>query len=194
MAVPPTSVPPLASKDQLRAALRAYRKLFSRNRSFIDDVDNATHLAPLHSLIAESRIVAGYWPFGGEADDRPLLHYAEARGKTIALPRFALGVCVMTFHSWVPAQMLETSRGYAMPLENAPQSDPDLILTPLIGFDRALNRLGQGQGHYDRAFLAYPSAIKVGIAWSAQEVAHIPTEPHDIPLDAVLTELEWITR
>ena len=52
--------------------------------------------------------------------------------------------------------------------------------------------LGFGGGYYDRAFAAYPDAIRIGIGWSVQECDSLPHEDHDMPLNAVLTEREWI--
>jgi 5-formyltetrahydrofolate cyclo-ligase len=77
-----------------------------------------------------------------------------------------------------------------------PRSRPDVILTPLIGFDRRLNRLGQGAGHYDRAFARYENAWRVGVAWSVQEVPAIPADIWDVPLHAIITEegMLWHTE
>jgi 5-formyltetrahydrofolate cyclo-ligase len=69
---------------------------------------------------------------------------------------------------------------------------PDLILTPLVAFDRSLARLGQGAGHYDRAFARYPLARRIGVAFSVQEVERLPTDAWDVPLHAIVTEREWI--
>jgi len=194
MAVPPTSSGSANDKTALRAELRTRRRAFASNRLFIPDITTATHCATVLNLIDAASVVAGYWPLGFEADVRPLLYHAHALGKSIVLPRFDLGTGVMTFHAWTPGQDIDTNTGYTMPPADAPVLAPDLILAPLIGFDRDLNRMGQGGGFYDRAFAAYPRSVKVGIAWSVQEVAQLPIETHDIPLDAVLTEKEWITR
>jgi len=70
----------------------------------------------------------------------------------------------------------------------SPEVEPDVILTPLVGFDRRLNRLGQGAGHYDRAFARYEAAWRVGVAWSVQEVPAIPADIWDVPLHAIITE------
>ncbi len=175
----------------MRAELRAARRAFAAGRGFLSD---QSHLTPLRALISQSRCIAGYWPMGGEADARAILANARKNGALVALPRFTLGEPVMRFHLWAEGDPLDSYRGYAMPCADAPIATPDLILTPLVGFDRGLNRLGQGQGHYDRAFAAYPETTKVGIAWSVQEVDSLPLEPHDVPLDAILTEKEWITR
>jgi 5-formyltetrahydrofolate cyclo-ligase len=71
---------------------------------------------------------------------------------------------------------------------------PDIILTPLLGFDHLLHRLGQGAGHYDRAFAALPGARRIGVAWSVQHVDPLPTDPWDVPLHAVITEQGWFER
>lgn len=70
---------------------------------------------------------------------------------------------------------------------------PDIFLIPLVGFDPQLNRLGQGGGFFDRALAACPSALRIGIAWSVQQVDAIPVDPWDIPMHAIITEMGWMT-
>ena len=82
--------------------------------------------------------------------------------------------------------------GLLQPRSDAEEVSPDLILAPLVGFDRALRRIGQGAGFYDRAFARLPDARRIGLAWSVQEVDALPTDPWDVPLHAVATEREWI--
>jgi len=89
--------------------------------------------------------------------------------------------------------MEQADFGFLQPLPSAEICNPDLILTPLVGFDRSLNRLGQGAGYYDRAFAALPDSLRIGIAWSIQECDGLVPDSWDMPLDAVLTEKEWIT-
>ena len=66
-----------------------------------------------------------------------------------------------------------------------------MILTPLLAFDAALNRLGQGAGHYDRAFAANAGAWRIGVAWSVQRVETLPADPWDVPLHNIITEQGW---
>jgi len=80
------------------------------------------------------------------------------------------------------------------PLE-APEVDPDVLLVPLLAFDRNGNRLGYGAGYYDMtiaALRAKQPVVTVGIAFAAQEVDEVPTTPRDVRLDLVLTERETI--
>ena len=74
-------------------------------------------------------------------------------------------------------------------------ASPDLIIAPLLAFDRTGGRLGQGGGHYDRtieALRARGSLFVIGLAYAGQEIDAVPREPHDQPLDAILTELGYI--
>ncbi len=85
--------------------------------------------------------------------------------------------------------------GIRVPPPDAPEVAPDLLLVPLLAFDRNGNRLGYGAGYYDMtiaALRAQKPVVAVGIAFAAQEVAEVPTTPRDVRLDLVLTEREVI--
>jgi 5-formyltetrahydrofolate cyclo-ligase len=95
----------------------------------------------------------------------------------------------MRFLRWSDGDPLyEGHVGLRQPAADAPELSPDIILTPLVAFDDSLNRLGQGAGHYDRAFAVHPGAYRLGVAWSAQQLLSIDTDPWDVPLHAVITE------
>jgi 5-formyltetrahydrofolate cyclo-ligase len=71
----------------------------------------------------------------------------------------------------------------------APQAEPDIILVPMLGFDRYGTRLGYGGGYYDRTLASLTKKPKlVGLAFAVQELPLIPRDTHDIPLDLVITE------
>ncbi|MCQ8206018.1 5-formyltetrahydrofolate cyclo-ligase, partial [Vibrio parahaemolyticus] len=74
------------------------------------------------------------------------------------------------------------------PSADGTQADPDIILTPMLAFDAALNRLGQGAGHYDRVFERLPDAWRIGVAWSVQRIETLSIDPWDVPLHGVVTE------
>lgn len=182
-------------KAQMRAELRAQRD------AFVQDLDSAARLfafhtppTPLRELIQQANVIAGYRPVGAEADPDALLLFAIDAGKTVALPHVQRRSVPMRFLRWSPGEpLIEGQLGLEQPdLDVAPEVEPDLILAPLLGFDRRLHRLGQGAAYYDRAFARFPDAIRVGIAWSVQEMEVAPDDPWDVPLHAVLTEREWI--
>lgn len=77
-----------------------------------------------------------------------------------------------------------------------PEDEPktlDVIVVPLVAFDLEGNRIGMGGGYYDRFLKRYPKAQKIGLAYEFQKVDEIPAEPHDIRLNAVVTEKQTYT-
>ncbi len=110
-----------------------------------------------------------------------------ASGTGLALPRMAGGS--LTFHAYEIGDPLEKGAfGVSEPRAEARRVVPDVILAPLLAFDRHGRRLGYGKGFYDRAFAAHPEAARCGLAFAVQEVPQVPVEPHDLPLSAVITE------
>lgn len=186
--------PIAAEKALLRAELRARRDdHVAALPSAIREISFGIAPAPLARLMRRAAAVAAYSPVGSEANPLRLLAQAGAMGCETALPHVATREQAMRFIAWRPGALLVAGPlGLTQPDAAGRDVAPDLILTPLIGFDRSLNRLGQGAAFYDRAFVAYPGAIRIGVAWSAQEADSIPAQSWDEPLDAVLTEREWI--
>lgn len=182
-----------SDKDRIRSEVRKRRDNFVKERLSCSEF--AANLpAPLERLVQSSNIVAGYVRLGSEIDPSNLIDAAAQLGRTIALPCLRGRADDLVFRKWQPGEPMEKADfGFLQPLPSAEACNPDLILTPLVGFDRALNRLGQGAGYYDRAFAARPDSLRIGIAWSIQECDGLMTDPWDMPLDAVLTEKEWIT-
>lgn len=146
----------------------------------------------LAALIAEARCVAVYHPIRGEPPPTAIELAARAANCAIALPFLGAPDAAMTFREYaLQATLHKSAFGTWQPASDAPLWTPDLVILPLVAFDRGGNRLGQGAGHYDRA-LAASCAKRIGLAWSMQEVAALPRDPWDVPLDAILTEQEWI--
>ncbi|MEH3037776.1 MAG: 5-formyltetrahydrofolate cyclo-ligase [Sphingomonas adhaesiva] len=180
----------MSDKNALRAALRARRDGFAATASAAIRVDPAFAM-----LLTPGMVVASYVPVGGEADPTPLEQVALATGCRLALPQVIDRATPLRFalHD-AAAALVPGPFGLRQPPAAAPEAVPDVVLTPLVGFDRALHRIGQGAGHYDRAFAAFPAAHRIGIAWSVQETDPLQPDPWDIPLHAIATEREWIVR
>lgn len=174
----------MTNKSALRARMRAARLTFP---------PVAIHPSPeFLARLKPSSAVASYRPMPGEADPALLERAAVAAGCALALPWLADRAAPMRFRWW-DGVLDRGPFGIEQPPADAPEVAPDVILTPLVAFDRAGGRLGQGAGFYDRAFEMHPGAWRVGVAWSVQEAASIPTDPWDVPLHAIVTEKEWIT-
>lgn len=149
---------------------------------------------PLAKRVSRATVVAGYVATGSEADPARLLDHAASLGSTLALPHVTSRTAPMRFLRWDGRSALHPGPfGLMQPASDAPVATPDLVLVPLVAFDRRLKRLGQGAAHYDRALSMLPGAYAVGLAWSAQECDLVPTDPWDVPLDAILTEREYLT-
>ncbi|HSP25808.1 MAG TPA: 5-formyltetrahydrofolate cyclo-ligase [Saliniramus sp.] len=144
--------------------------------------------------LATPGIVSAYWPIRSEVDPRPLLEALDHRGVALSLPR--VNHPFLSFHEWRPGEPLQLMGfGVSEPMDEAQALLPDVLLIPLARFDRALNRIGYGKGHYDRAIAGLTerkAILTIGLAFSVQETETIPVEDHDRRLDLVVTEAETI--
>ncbi|MBB4275990.1 5-formyltetrahydrofolate cyclo-ligase [Rhizobium mongolense] len=137
-------------------------------------------------------IISGFMPIRSEADIRPLMARFEARGARLCVPAILDRQTIVFRELLRSAPLVATGFGTAGPGQEATVLDPEVMLVPLSAFDDRGHRIGYGAGHYDRAIGRlrqkgmHPKLI--GIAFDCQEVAHVPDEPHDISLDAILTE------
>ncbi len=147
--------------------------------------------APLLGKIGADAVIGLYHANAQEAPAAGYARFFQEAGHTIALPYFASPDAPMTF------RMHDDPHGESdlepgpfdlhQPASNAPEIAPDVLFVPLIGFTADLDRLGQGGGHYDRWLAEHPGRMAIGLAWDVQCVEALPTEPHDIALDAVVT-------
>jgi len=137
-------------------------------------------------------VISGFWPIRSEADVRPLMAHLRARGARLCLPVVLDRETIVFRELAVGAPVVKTGFGTTGPGPEAAVLDPDILLVPLSAFDRAGHRIGYGAGHYDRAIDRLKAMGRrprlIGIAFDCQEVASVPAEPHDVALDAILTE------
>lgn len=131
---------------------------------------------------------------GSEAPTIRLAEYLIESGKTLAFPT-VVGDFPLEFRQIDNIDLLESGfKNISEPGSDCPLVVPDLIITPMVAFDRSMGRLGQGGGHYDRTFEKYPQATRIGFAWSVQEADILPAEPHDVTLHMIITECEIIQQ
>lgn len=135
-------------------------------------------------------VLSGYWPIKAEPDLRPVLTDLHRAGVTIALPVVETRAAPLVFRRWTPeTQMLRGAWNIPVPPPKAEVLTPDISLAPCLGWDESCFRLGWGGGYFDRT-LAAPSRrpVTIGIALTAARLPTIFPQPHDIPLDHILTE------
>jgi 5-formyltetrahydrofolate cyclo-ligase len=142
------------------------------------------------------RVVSAFHPIRGEPDTLPLLAALAAAGFATALPITVSRSTPLKFRLWKPGDpTVPGEMNIPEPTPEAPEVEPDLLFTPLAAFDRRGHRIGFGAGHYDRTLAllrAKGSIHAIGVAFSVSEIDHAPNEPHDQPLDGIVTERELI--
>jgi 5-formyltetrahydrofolate cyclo-ligase len=146
--------------------------------------------------IAPGTIVSGFMPMKTEINALPLMRKLAEAGAQLALPVVEGRGKPLTMRAWRWGEELGSGVwGIREPKPDAARVDPDILLVPLLAFDRAGYRLGYGGGYYDLTIAglrARKTTTAVGIAFAAQEVLRVPTTPRDARLDLVLTEREVI--
>ena len=198
-----SSVDPQQSLDVARWR-NATRKELLNHRAALS-VDERKHVSArlshhlVHLIAARypdfsGLILSGYWPIKSEPDLREAFATLHHKGMRLALPVVAEKAAPLEFHAWKPGDPME--RGFwniPVPTQKI-RVTPDILLAPLVGWDRQGYRLGYGGGYFDRTLSSlHTKRFVIGVGLSAGELATIFPQPHDIPLDAVLTEqgLEW---
>jgi 5-formyltetrahydrofolate cyclo-ligase len=198
-------VNPSNNADRGKSVLRAQAK---RRRQAVFAAFGARAALRLRALFLEhvpvpkAALIAGYWPVGSEIDPRPLLYSLQRRGARLALPAVIGQDRPLVFR---PFALEKQAPGYKKPQGQAlgvPQPDagktdgvPDVILVPLLAFDKRGWRLGYGKGFYDRTLgrLRRKTGRKkpllaVGLAFAAQEFERLPHNAGDARLDWIVTE------
>ena len=141
------------------------------------------------------RVVSGYWPFRGEPDLREWLERLESRGGRCALPVVVKAREPLIFRIWRSGDKLE--RGvWDIPVPAAgAEVSPDVVIAPLVGYDRDLYRLGYGGGFFDRTLAAMRKRpLIIGVGYSEFKIETIHPEPYDIPMDRIVTEIGIVSR
>ena len=142
--------------------------------------------------VTSGTFVSAYMPVRDELDPRPLLHALVERGMVAAMPCVVGEGQPLLFRQWnTGAALVPRTFGLSEPAADAPVVEPDLLLVPLLAFDRSGHRLGYGRGYYDRtlaALRAQRPIAAVGLAFAAQEVLSLPAGLHDQRLDWIVTE------
>jgi len=150
----------------------------------------ATFLVPHYG-----KVIAGYMPIKSEIDPLPAMRVLSEHGP-VAVPIVEVKAAPLRFDLWTPdTEMIPGAFGASVPKRSVPVV-PDVLIVPLVAFNRAGHRLGYGGGFYDRTLAklrAECDILAVGFAYSGQEMADFPTSRYDVPLNAIVTENEVFT-
>lgn len=136
------------------------------------------------------RMVSLYWPFRGEPDLRPWMASINSRGGLTALPIVVEKGQPLIFRAYAPGDRLEKGVwNIPIPAEGDPVL-PDIVISPIVGIDPNNYRLGYGGGFFDRTLAAMPfKPLVIGVGYELQRIATIYPQPHDIPMDRIVTEV-----
>ncbi|BBK33142.1 5,10-methenyltetrahydrofolate synthetase [Stella humosa] len=141
-------------------------------------------LGPLDGLT-----VSGWWPIRAEPDLRTWADTLPDRGASYALPVVAEKGRPLVFRRWRRGDRLEPGVWNIPTPVDGPEVVPDIVLAPIVGFDRACWRLGYGGGYFDRTLAVLPAGrTVVGVGFSLFAIPTIYPQPHDIPMGMIVTE------
>jgi 5-formyltetrahydrofolate cyclo-ligase len=131
-----------------------------------------------------------------EPDLRPLLEALAAMDQQVLLPVVVAAGQALRFHRWAPGDdLVPGPLGTATPCPDRPTGVPEIMLVPLLAFDRGKRRLGYGGGFYDRTIAGLRASgrelVTIGIGYAELEIEQVPTDPWDQSLDLILTEQGW---
>ena len=174
-------------KSKLRKKVLKIRKIANKNNLKID-FNKVFSLIKKNNLTKKS--IGVYFPVNHEVDDLEILREFAKKNYQISLPVIKKKFD-MDFYKWSFNDPLKINQ-YGIPEPNSKKLIyPDIILVPLVAFDKNLNRLGYGGGYYDRAIKKLSGKkkfLKIGLAFSFQKVNNVPITKYDKKLDYIVTD------
>lgn len=184
-----------ASPGDLASWRRQQRRRLLAARAAVTSEDRASWERQLAERLGAAlhhragHVIGLYWPIRGEFDPLVLAADLVAAGRALALPAIIARDAPLDYHAWRPGDAMTTG-AFGIPAPAAQSRvTPDIIVIPCLGFDAARFRLGYGGGYFDRTLAALsPRPFALGAAFEQGALATIFPQPHDIALDAIVTE------
>ena len=194
----PADVDPEQARDvaRWRAAARQ-RLLADRAAMAVEARQRASHAIAGHldRLLADrfaslqGLTISAWWPIKAELDLRAWLSGLLARGAQAALPIVATRGAPLIFRPWTPDTRMERGFWNILVPAEGPEVQPDATLAPVVGWDAGGYRLGYGGGYFDRTLAALsPRPFAIGVGLDAARLPTILPQPHDIPMQVIVTE------
>lgn len=181
-----------SSKSNLRNFFLSKRNKVTNKYSNYVSLEITNYAEEIINLFALTNI-AGFYPFRNEINTLPLLKKLRSLGALISLPVTPLDNTHLSFRKWnIDTKLTIGKYGILEPPEHCEETTPNLLLVPLLAYDVLGNRIGYGGGFYDKTLQYLYSKnnkiISIGVAFKFQECNCIPSEKHDIKLNAILNE------
>jgi 5-formyltetrahydrofolate cyclo-ligase len=183
-----------STKEELRTRAREMRSGLTadESRSFSRSICDTI----CHGLNGESTVMV-YVPKPPEVDTMPLIRHLLEKGVRVVVPIIERETRTLRLSCLEdPGNLVISTFSVPEPIGNEIPvcgEDLEVIIVPLLAFDRAGHRLGYGAGYYDRFLSSYPRAKKIGAAFSCQEIRSVPTDDNDVAMDIIITEREIIS-
>ena len=186
------SAPSLDEQKRLmRVQMREKGRVRSADKSI--NIKELQDVFTAHVQLEVRRLIGAYHAIQDELDPTALIQKLQSQGHSIALPAITGKNKPLSFRLYEKGDPLELNAfGIPEPMPDAQLVEPDILLVPLLAFDRQRNRLGYGGGYYDRTIAhlrTHKPVQSIGLAYAFQEVPRVPTGSHDIPLNQIVTEL-----
>jgi 5-formyltetrahydrofolate cyclo-ligase len=179
-----------AAKQALRERMRAVRRVLPRSACSARSRAICERVVALPAF-ERAHAVLGYAAFGKEASPHQALLAAERAGKAVGFPRVIEGGALALHRHHEGAELIENAFGILEPPDSAPVLDDaaiELVLVPVLAVDERGQRVGYGQGYYDRLLPRLAHAYKVAVAYDFQLLCEIPDTPGDFAVDCVVTD------
>lgn len=179
-------------KDELRVFARQKRAAAKKSATQTQIKSYGDSLIAFLSGVENAQIIAAYWPINDEFDCRDLMLKLERCGYDLALPAVVGPGLPLVFRAYHHGMDLKPGPFQTrQPPASSEEMVPDVVLCPLLAFDKTGGRLGYGGGYYDRTLQSLKKThpiLAIGLGFAAQEFDEVPTKPHDMKLDGVITE------
>ena len=182
----------LRMKPSLRMQLQAYLAGLDAGTVRQHSLAVAQRLATVPAFTT-AQTLAVFVSFGKEIETHAVIRQLLARGRQICVPAFHAGKYVAAAIEDFDQNLVAGKLGILEPkqLHHVPVTRPDVWLVPGLAFDRRGNRLGRGKGYFD-ALLQHATGVKIALAHDFQLLDEVPTEPHDIHMDLIVTEKQVV--
>ena len=176
----------------MKKSLIRKKLLKTREKNYLNN--DQINISPIIKILKKrkfkNKIIGVYYPYNYEIDIMPLVEKFQRLNYCITLPKIGMN-SEMNFFQWSTKDPLSINKfGIPEPISNK-NKFPDILLVPLLAFDKNFNRIGYGGGFYDRyinRLKKIKKIITIGVAYSFQKIKKIPVEKYDIKLDFVVTE------